>query len=154
MIPHAPKQPSDVIDLLFEAVQEIKQKKDENGQMVNVIEPDNESLYWRTLLINNPNFGGCVLEIKKWENLMRTAKDNMCSEVAAVIFEQGMAIAKGYKYAFAGKSSETIRDKSNTQASLTHLLQRQHIEKSITIDEKVKKGLGNALGLSKDDDED
>lgn len=154
MIPHSPKQPSDVIDLLFEAVQEIKQKKDENGQMVNVIEPDNESLYWRTLLINNPNFGGCVLEIKKWENLMRTAKDNMCSEVAAIIFEQGMAIAKGYKYAFAGKSSETIRDKTNSQASLTHLLQRQHIEKSITIDEKVKKGLGSALGLSKDDDDD
>jgi hypothetical protein len=154
VIPHSPKQPSDVIDLLFEAVQEIHQKKDENGQMKNVIEPDNESLYWRTLLINNPNFGGCVLEIKKWENLMRTAKDNMCSEVAEVIYKQGMDIAKGYKYAFAGKSSETIRDKHNSQSSLTHLLQRNHMEKTVTLDEKVKGGLAKSLGLAKDDDDD
>ena len=153
MIPNSPKQPSDVIDLLFEAVQEIKEKKDENGQMQSVVEADNESLYWRTLLINNPNFGGCVLEIKKWENLMHTAKDNMCVEVANIIFSQGMAIAKGYKYAFAAKSSETIRDKHNSQSSLTHLLQRNHMEKTVTIDEKVKKGFANSLGLSKDDDD-
>jgi hypothetical protein len=154
VIPHAPKQPNDVIDLLFEAVQEIHQKPDANGLLQDVIEPDNESLYWRTLLINNPNFGGCVLEIKKWENLMRTAKDNMCTEVASVLFDQGMAIAKGYKYAFAGKSSETIRDKHNSQASLTHILQRNHIEKTVTVDEKIKGGMAKALGLSKDDDED
>jgi hypothetical protein len=152
VIPHAPKQPSDLIDLLFEAVQEINQAPDENGQMQNVIEPDNESLYWRTLLINNPNFGGCVLEIKKWENLMRTAKDNMCEEVAAVLLRQGMAIAKGYKYAFAGKSSETLRDKHNAQSSLTHILQRNHVEKTVTVDEKVKGGLAKSLGLAKDDD--
>ena len=153
MIPNSPKQPSDVIDLLFEAVQEIKEKKDENGQMQNVVEADNESLYWRTLLINNPNFGGCTLEVKKWENLMRTAKDNMCSEVAAVIFEQGMAISKGYRYAFAAKSSETIRDKHNSQSSLTHLLQRNHMEKTVTIDEKVKGGIAQSIGLRKDEEE-
>lgn len=154
VIPHSPKQPSDVIDLLFEAVQEIHEGKDENGQLKNVIEPDNESLFWRTLLINNPNFGGCVLAIKKWENTMRTAKDNMCSEVAQVIYDQGMAWSKGFKYAFAGKSSETIRDSKNSQASLTHLLQRQHIEKTVTLDEKVKGGIAKSLGLAKDDDED
>jgi hypothetical protein len=152
LIPPAQKQPQDVIDLLFESVQQINEIKDQKtGEIKRVLEPDNESLFWRTLLINSPNFGGAALEVRKWQTLMKSAYDNMCSEVADVIFKDGMQRALDYKYGFAAKSSETIRDSHNSQSSLTHLLQRNHMEKTVTIEDKVKSGLGAAIGLGRDD---
>lgn len=153
MIPQAPKQPNDVIDLLIESVQRIQEIEDEHGHTKRVLEPDNESLYWRTLLINNPNFGGCVLEVKNWQSLAEEAFDNMCAEPALILRKQMLDKANGYKHAFASKSSETIRDKHNSQSSLTHILQRNHMEKTVTLENKVKKGGLQALGIGGRDDD-
>ena len=153
MIPNAPKQPNDLIDLIFESVQRIKERTDENGNPTLSLEADNKSLFLRTLLIPNPNFGGCVLEVEKWEGLMNSAKDNMCSEVASVIYQQGMAIAEGYYYAFASKSSETVRDKNNTMSSLSHLVQRNHMEKTVTLKEEAKKSALAFMGVGGDRDD-
>jgi hypothetical protein len=153
VIPNAPRQPNDVIDLLCESVQQVKERYDENGNMQLILEPDNESLYWRTMLINNPNFGGCVLEVKNWQGIADSAEDNMCVEPARILKRQMLAISDGYKYAFASKSSETIRDRNNSQSSLTHILQRNHMEKTVTIEDKMKKGLGESIGLGGRDDQ-
>ena len=153
MIPQAGKQPNDVIDLLFESVQQIRERFDENGIPQASLEPDNESLYWRTLLINNPAFGATVLEVKNFQNLAETATDNMCSEPASVLKKQMLAIVEGYRYAFASKSSETIRDSHNSQSSLTHILQRNHMEKTVTLEDKLKKGGLSALRLGGRDDD-
>lgn len=153
MLPPSPRQPNDVIDVIFESVQRPVERIDENGQMRVEMEADNKSLFYRTLLIPNPNFGGCILEVEKWVALMEDAVNNMCKEVAVVIKKQGMDIMNAYLYAYASKSSETVRDKDNVTSSLTHLLQRNHVEKTVRIDDKTKGGFGAAMGLGRDDQE-
>lgn len=151
MIPSAPKQPNDMIDLLFESVQKVKERYDGNGMLQVTMEPDNKLLNYRTLLIPNPNFGGCILEVEHWISLMKDAKNNMCSEMADVIYQQGMDLVEDYLYAFASKSSETVRDKDNTMQSLLHLVQRNHMEKTVRIEDKAKDGISKAMGLSRDE---
>lgn len=154
MLPHGPDKVEDFVSVLIESVQKNSPTLDENKQVVLRKAADNKSLLLRTFLINSPHFGAAVLECEKWESLMRTAKDNMSEEVADVIYEQGMAYYESYMYSFASKSSETIRDSDNSQSSLTHLLLRDHMEKTVTIKDKAAKGLGQAIGLrgEKDDE--
>ena len=154
MLQQPPMKQNDFVDVLIESVHKYYDRLDENGQPTRILEPDNESLFWRTLLINHNGFGGAVLELKKWAGLMESAYDNMCPEVAQQLHDQGMRIYEGYKYAFASKSSETIRDRDNSQSSLTHLLLRDHMEKTVTLKDNMKKGGLQALGIGGRDNDD
>jgi hypothetical protein len=150
MLPPTPRQPNDAIDVIFESVQRPVERIDENGQMRVEMEADNKSLFYRMLMIPNQNFGGCILEIEKFIAHMNDAVNNMCFEVSEVIKKQGLELMNAYLYAFASKSSETVRDKDNVTSSLTHVLQRNHVEKTVRIDDKTKGGFGSAMGLGND----
>ena len=154
MLPPSPRQPNDAIDVLFEAVQRPVERRDENGQMKVEYEADNKSLLYRTFLISNPYFGVCILEVEKFIALMEDAVNNMCIEVSTVIKKQGMDIVNAYLYSYAGKSSERVRDKENVISSLLDMLQRNHVEKTVRIDDKTKGGFGAAMGLGGRDDQD
>ena len=147
MLQQGPPKANDAADLLIESIHRVVEIIDENGQMRRSIEPDDESLFWRLLEINNPNFGGAVYEIKKFERQLYSAADGLPFEMAMMIQDQGNKIAMAYRYAFASKSSETIRDKLTAQSSLMHQLLRDHAEKTVTIKDDAKKGLGQSLGL-------
>ena len=147
MLQQGPPKANDAADLLIESIHGVVERFDENGQIVRTIEPDDESLFWRLLEINSPNFGGSVYEIKKFERQLRSTFDGLPYEMAEMIQNQGLMIIKGYKYAFASKSSETIRDKLTAQSSLMHQFLRDHAEKTVTIKDEAKKGLGQSLGL-------
>ena len=149
VLQQGPAKANDAADLLVESIQRTVTRMDYNtGQMVREIEPDDESLFWRMMLINNPNFGGAVWELKEWYRLMITAHHGLPQEMADMLCEQGLLIYEGWKYAFASKSSETLQSGSkDAQSSLTQLHLRQHQEKTVNIKDEAKKGLGQAIGL-------
>ena len=145
MLQQPPNKPNDVIDLLIESVQQVVERADENGVMQRVIEPDNESLYFKTQLINSAAFASCVLKLRWLKNLGTEAYYNMCFERAQVIEKQLDNWYKGYKYSFDAKSSETLRDKHNTQSSLIHIMNRNHMERSITLKGEMGKSMMDGI---------
>jgi len=135
----------DLIDLITESAQTIVDQEDENGKIVKVLTVDPEIIYWKTQIVNSPNFSRFVFELKNFERLGKEAKNHMSKERAKILEQQINEISLAYRYSIDAKSSETLRDKHNTQSNLIDKLNRVKIEKSISIDERAKQSWMDSL---------
>ena len=144
MLQEGPSKPNDLIDLLTEAAQLVIETE-ENGIKKKEIVPDSESLWMQTKMVNSPTFARYILKLRELYDLAANAKDNMCAERAQVLSEQILAKYKSHKYSIDAKSSETLRDAHNSQASLNHIIVKQHTDRSITMKEEAGKTFGDAL---------
>lgn len=144
MLQQSPTKANDAIDLLIESVQQVTERIDENGQKQITIEPDNESLWMKTQLVNSP-FAGFILKLRFLRDLADAAKYNMCEARAKVIQSQILDIYKSYKYSIDAKSSETLRDKNNSQSSLFHIVTQNKMERAVTLKGEMSKSLGASI---------
>ena len=122
----------DLIDLITESAQRVEETPDADGKLVKVLTTDPETIYWKTQIVNSPNFARFVYELKNLEGLGKQAKNHMSFERAAILEKQIAIVVEAYKYSIDAKSSETQRDKRNTQSNLIDRLNRVKIEKSFT----------------------
>ena len=152
MLQQGPPKPNDAIDMIMQSVERVITSKDENGQTVQTMVPDNWSLWWKTQMVNSPVFARFAFKLNKLINLANTFHHSMCDERAAVMKEQIMGYVTAYMYSIDAKSSETIRDKDNSQSSLMFLLNRQHMEVTKTFKGDVKEA--GRLGFLGGRDED
>jgi hypothetical protein len=123
----------DLIDLLTEAGQKVEIIENPDGTVSKILTTDPETTYWKTQLVNSPTFARFVYELKSFENLAYQATNHMSKERAMVLKKQILLIVSAYKYSVDAKSSESLRDKDNSQSTLIDKLNRVKIEKSVNV---------------------
>ena len=133
MLQQAPDKVNDLISLLLEAANEVVERKDENGELKQVIIPDSESIWMQTKMVNYPGFGRYIKKLRRLYDLGINAENYMCAERAAVMTKQIIGEYKSHKYSIDSESSRTLRDKNNSQSSLNHLVLRQHSDRTVTV---------------------
>ena len=144
-MPDPDKRLQDLVGILVESSQDVDVGVGENGEETKTLRLDPEKLYWSTRLINSDKFGRFVLVLKRLEHKAFEAKNNMALPRAVNIAEGILASVKAYKYSIDAKSSETLRDKNNSQSSLLHLLGKNKSERKITVAGQGKKTFMDGL---------
>lgn len=119
----------DLYDILIEAVKTVDIKKI-NGEERAVEIHDNESIYWSTRQVNSMTFARYVRKIKELERLKDDARNNMMPARAKIIEDALDQVIKGHRHTIDSKSSESIKDKNNTQATLVSMFAKHRTDRT------------------------
>jgi hypothetical protein len=80
--------------------------------------------------------------------------ENMCTDRSNQMSHDILEISQSFRRAIDAKSSESLRDKNNSQSVLIDKVGRNRVEKVYTMKDQVNKSLINSfLGRDKDRDE-
>lgn len=141
MIPDTGKTHTDLIDILIESSQTLEEVSNADGIKEKQLILDPEILWWKTGIINSPTFGRFAFELKELERQAEECFDNMPRDRAYEMAKDVLEIGKSYRRSIDAKSSESLRDKNNTQSTLIDKINKNKIEKLYTVKGEVKKGL-------------
>jgi len=141
MIVGTEKAHQDVIDLLVDACQTVDIVQSPDGTYSKQLILDPEKAWWKTQLVNSPTFGMFAKVLRNLEGMAEDAKNNMSAPRAQVLAEQLLRYCLDYRYSIDAKSSETLRDKNNTQPSLIDKMQRSNTPHAFNPKEEMKKSL-------------
>lgn len=139
MIPETQKSHNDVMDLIVDACQTVQDIRQLDGSVQRQMVLDPERAWWKTNLVNSPTFASFAFALKEFERLAHDCYDNMSLERAEALARQIQDIGKDFRYSIDAKSSESLRDKQNTQATLIDKVQKNKVEKAYTIKGEAKK---------------
>ena len=145
MIPTDQKTHNDLIDILIEGSQDIVTVETEDGKLTEQLRLNPEILYWSTRIVNSPNFGRFVFELKEFERLAKSSYNNMMPRRAKVISDEILSIVESFKRSIDGKSSESRLDKNNTSATLIDKINRNKVEKYYNVKGEAKKSFMDGL---------
>ena len=145
MIPESQKQHNDLIDFLSDACQTIVEVDLPDGTKEKQLVTNPEIAWWKTLLVNSPTFGRFAFELKNFEGLAEQCHNNMSKPRAEVMAQQIMAIGASFRRSMDAKSSESLRDKLNTQSTLIDKLNRTKSERAITLKGELKKSVMDGM---------
>ena len=123
----------DLLDYLTEAGQKVEEIENPDGTFSKVLTTDPETAYWKTQIVNSPTFSRFVFELKNLERLGLQALNHMSRERGMILKKQIDGVISAYKYSVDAKSSESLRDKDNSQSTLIDKLNRVKIEKSVNV---------------------
>jgi len=151
LIPESEKHHADLIDILIEASQTIEEIEQADGTKQKQLILDPEIMWWKTGIINSPTFGRFAFELKEFERQAEECFDNMPRDRAYEMAKDILEIGKSYRRSIDAKSSESLRDKNNTQGTLIDKVIRNKIEKAYTI--KGEGGKSLLAGLMGKDEE-
>ena len=141
MLPDADKDYSDFLSFMADACKKESKILQKDGTILTEFKVDWKKPYYKLQLINSPNYSRFVYEVERLEGMAIDAFNRMPIERAKIIYEQIMNLVDSYRYSMDAKSSEILRNKDNTQSSLTHLLTRIRIERNYNSMEEQKKGI-------------
>jgi len=145
VIPQQNKEHNDLIDIIIEASQNIEEIETEEGKFTKQLILDPERIYWKTHIVNSPTFARFVYELKELEHLAIQCKNHMSWKRAEVIMNQIKNLVSSFKYSIDAKSSESLRDKNNTQSTLIDKINKNKIERAYTISGDTKKSIWQGL---------
>jgi len=149
--PDESEKRNDVIDFLIDGMQKWTDVEQDDGTFKKQAVFDPEIAWYKGHIINQP-FGRHALLIKQTENLADQAQFFMTPERANVIKHGLIQIVESYKRSIDAKSSETWKDKNNTQSALIHILSKNKQEKLYTIKGDAKKSfLDGIMGREGED---
>ena len=138
-IPESQKQHNDLIDIVVEASQNVEEITLEDGRTQKELVLDPEIIWWKTQIVNCPTFARFAFELKTFEHLAVQCYDNMSKKRADTIARQILAIVASFKRSIDAKSSESLRDKNNTQSTLIDKINKNKIERAYTLKGEAKK---------------
>jgi len=141
MIVGTEKAHQDVIDLLVDACQTVDIIQNPDGSYSKQLILDPEKAWWKTQLVNSPTFGMFTKVLRNLEGMAEDAKNNMAAPRAQVLAEQLVRYCLDYRYSIDAKSSETLRDKNNTQPCLVDKMQRSNVPHAFNQKDEMKKSL-------------
>jgi len=141
MIPESQKQHTDLIDILIEGSQTIEEIEEPDGSKKKQLVLDPEIIWWKTGIINSPTFGRYAYELKEWERQAEECFDNMPRDRAYEMAKDILDFGKSHRRSIDAKSSESLRDKNNTQSTLIDKINKNKIEKAYTIKGEGQKSL-------------
>ncbi len=145
MIPQQNKEHNDLIDIIIEASQNIEDIETEEGKFTKQLILDPERIYWKTHIVNSPTFARFVYELKELEHLGIQCKNHMSWKRAEVLGKQIHNLVSSFKYSIDAKSSESLRDKNNTQSTLIDKINKNKIERAYTIKDDARKSIWQGL---------
>lgn len=143
---------SDIIDLLDDGFQDVEIVENE-GRIEKHLVLNTKRVWWNTRLVNSPTFGRMALELEMLQNKANQCLSNMSEPRASEMKQQIIDIVNAYRYSIDAKSSESRRDKNNTQSTLIDRLLHYRIEKQYTMKDETKKSLLSGFA-GKDEDKD
>lgn len=129
------------MDLLVDACQTVETITNIDGSITKQLMLDPEKAWWKTHLVNCPTFGSFANELKIFESMSQECYNNMSAPRAQIIAEQIMAKGMSYRYSIDAKSSESLRDKRNSQATLLDKMQKNRVERAYTLKGDMKKSM-------------
>ena len=145
---------NDLIDLIIQSATKTVNVKGEDGTIFQEQQMDSDSLWWKTHSISANTFGAVAFELKEWERMALQSHENMCEDRANQISHDIMEISQSFRRSIDAKSSESLRDKNNSQSVLIDKVGRNRVEKVYTMKDQVNKSLlSGFLGRDKDRDE-
>lgn len=145
---------NDVIDLVIQAAQKSVDVKLDDGTISREQQMDTDSLWWKTHSISSNHFGQVAFELKEWERMALSVGECMMPERAAQVAHDIMEISQSFRRAIDAKSSESLRDKNNSQSVLIDKVGRNRVEKVYTMKDQVNKSLlSGFLGRDREKDE-
>ena len=137
-LPDADKNTSDILDFLTDACSDIIDVQTDTGivkqQLLNT-----DKVYYKTQIVNAPNFSRFVLELENFKAMATEAKYNMSKPRADQLASEILAYVNSFKLSIDAKSSESLRDKYNTQGTLVHEILKNKVEKAYTLKGDLKK---------------
>ncbi len=145
MTQDSPPERADFIEMLMDSCRIPVKRIDENGREIIQLELDTKKLNYKTQLVNYPSFGAFVKEKENLENLIFDVFNYTSPARAEQWSKIILRRVKMYDYSIDAKSSETLRDKNNSQSALTHILTRNKAERAITIEEATKHSIMDAI---------
>jgi hypothetical protein len=154
MIPDESEKRNDAIDFLLDGMKEVNIVQNDDGTISRVAEFNPDIAWYKGHMINQP-FGRCALLIKRVEHLSDQAEFFMSPKRASALTRGLRTVIESYKRSIDAKSSETYKDKENTQSSLIHILSKNKIEKQYTLKgDRKKTFMDSVMGRdSANDDE-
>ena len=147
------KSHNDLWDLLVDACQTVEIIHNADGSYSKQLMLDPEKAWWKTQLVNSPYFGMFAKVLRNLEGMAEDAVNHMAGPRAIVIGEQVKRYCLDYRYSIDAKSSETLRDKNNTQPALIDKMQKSGVPHAITKDDAKRSALTSWLGGDKSDED-
>lgn len=138
MIGEGDKEHQDYHDFLIEACKKPVQVLQPDKTYKIEYHVDNKIARYKSQLVNYPGFSRFVFETERLENIAYDLPNHMTEERAKPIYDQIMNYVNSLRYSMDAKSSEIVRNKDNTQSSLTHLMLKRTIERNYNAKEEMK----------------
>jgi hypothetical protein len=149
-----PEKHNDLVDLIIQSATKSVDVKNEDGTIFRERQMDDDILWWKTHSISTNTFGAVAFELKEWERMSLNASASMCPIRADQVSHDIMEISQSFRRAIDAKSSESLRNKNNSQSVLIDKVGRNRVEKVYTMKDQMSKSLFNSfLGRDKERDE-
>jgi hypothetical protein len=131
-IPEGQPKYNDLIDIVVQAAQKTIDVEQKDGTVTKEQIMDEEIIWWKTGSVNSNSFARFAFELKEFERMGLEAFDYMSPDRARGFGNQVVSIATSYRRSVDAKSSESQRDKENSQSTLIDKINRNKIEKVYT----------------------
>jgi len=147
------KNLGDTLDFIIHGSEEYVDVEEADGKIVKKLQQDPKKLYYQSRIVNSQYLGDAVVAFETLEQAAMSANNYTTPARAKLFMENLLGRYKRLRYGIDAKSSETVRDKKNNQASLVHLMRKQTIEREFNAkDEKSRKILSGFLSNKEPDD--
>ena len=132
------KNTSDLFDFLSDACSDVIEIETDQGiERVKIL--NTKKVYYKTQMVNSPHFSRFVKELEDFEAMGDKAKYFMAEPRALQLKEEIISFVRSFQYGMDAKSSESLRDKYNTQGTLIHEFLKNKVEKAYTLKGETKK---------------
>ena len=136
---------NDAIDFLIDSFQEVKDRTNPDTGETERVSEFNPKIAWFQAHNINASFGRYAMLLERWENLATKCYSMMSPEPAAELAKDIMLKLNEHKRGIDGKSSETWRDKNNSQSSVFQILSNKRQEKVYTVHGDAKNSFLDGL---------
>jgi hypothetical protein len=145
----------DLLDVILQASQKMVEvdNPDGSGSKLRQPEIDSEIIWWKTLMVNANTLGRFAFKLKEFERLAFEAFQNMSADRARDFAHTVIDIGSSYRRSIDAKSSESMRDKDNSQSTMVDKINRSQVEKIYTAKGQVARGVLESF-IHKDKDRD
>jgi len=152
-IPDGSPKATDLVDTIISASSKLVEVKEKDGTITMQMQLDADTLWWKTLTVSSNTFGRFAFELKELERKALTCISNMCPERAKDLGQEIMEFCISYRRSIDAKSSESVRDSSNSQSTLIDKINKNKVEKVYTVKDGAKKSLMDGI-LQRDAEKD
>ena len=139
LVPEGQPKYNDLIDIIIESAKKTEDVPQIDGTTAKQTRIDEEIIWWKTGSVNSHIFSRFAFELKEWERMATEAFTHMTKERARIFGHQVIDIGTSYRRSIDAKSSESLRDKNNSQSTLIDKINRNKIEKVYTAKGELKK---------------
>ena len=144
-IPNVVPKASDLVDVLIESAKVIREIPQDGGPPIIDSYVDPEVIWCKTGSVNSNMLADCVTELKEWERQAEEAYNYMTKPRADKLANTILGYGKSVRRGIDAKSSESQRDKFNSQSTYIDKINRNKIERVHTVKGEMKKTFADAL---------